>query len=263
VGKNQNLLWVDKVDMNIKEFELYNGSEIDFLNALSGHYGESYSRVVVTPNLDFWMRAQQDKYFYDLVRISDYKICDGMPLLWVMKLRQLIYGQPAPSRITGSEIMPRLFDHMKMTKAKFLIIGGKQGVAEAAKKNIMRDYGYSFSSIKAICPSFCFEESLSENDSIISKINAFSPNYIFVCLGSPKQEYWIHSNKHKINFDVALCVGAAVDFQAGSLKRAPKLFQFIGMEWFWRLSREPKRLFKRYFLNGLALIPLFIKSMKR
>jgi N-acetylglucosaminyldiphosphoundecaprenol N-acetyl-beta-D-mannosaminyltransferase len=92
-------------------------------------------------------------------------------------------------------------------------------------------------------------------------INSLKPNILFVGVGAPKQEKWIYNHIDDLHINVAIGVGASFDFIAGKICRAPKAVQRIGMEWFWRFSNEPKRLFKRYFIDGSKFFPIIIKQV--
>jgi N-acetylglucosaminyldiphosphoundecaprenol N-acetyl-beta-D-mannosaminyltransferase len=86
---------------------------------------------------------------------------------------------------------------------------------------------------------------------------------LFLCVGAPKAEKWIYENKEKLDFGVALCVGAAVDFIAGNVSRAPELFRNVGLEWLWRLLHEPKRLWKRYLIKDSQYLYYAFKEFMR
>ena len=90
-------------------------------------------------------------------------------------------------------------------------------------------------------------------------ISLAKPDLLFVCFGCPKQEKWVYDNYKKYDAKVSICAGATVDFLAGNVKRAPKWMSNIGLEWFYRFLQEPKRLFKRYFIDDMKIIKLIFK----
>ena len=138
------------------------------------------------------------------------------------------------------------------------ILGGKEGIAEIAKKNLEKEY----SNIKILgtyAPPFGFENDQKELEKINEMISLAKPDLLFVCFGCPKQEKWVYDNYKKYDAKVSICAGATVDFLAGNVKRAPKWMSNVGLEWFYRFLQEPKRLFKRYFIDDMKIIKLVFK----
>ena len=108
-------------------------------------------------------------------------------------------------------------------------------------------------------PPLGFENDANEINIINQKISAASPDIVIACFGCPKQEKWVYENYKKYNAAVSICAGATVDFLAGSVKRAPKWMSEYGLEWFYRFLKEPKRLFKRYFIDDIKIFRLTLK----
>ena len=108
-------------------------------------------------------------------------------------------------------------------------------------------------------PSYGFEKKEDEIDYIISIINEAKPDILAVGLGAPKQEKFIYKYKEKLKVPVSLAIGASIDFEAGNVKRAPKWMSDNGLEWLYRLSKEPKRMFKRYIVDDLKIFRLVFK----
>ena len=94
-------------------------------------------------------------------------------------------------------------------------------------------------------------------------INQKKPDILIACLGCPKQEKWIYDNYQKYNANVSICAGATVDFLAGNVKRAPKWMSNHGLEWLFRVTQDPKRLIKRYFIDDVKIISLICKYGRR
>ena len=99
-----------------------------------------------------------------------------------------------------------------------------------------------------------------ENNKIINMVNKAKPDVLWVSFGCPKQEKWILENKNKLNTPIAVGIGAAFDFYSGNVKRAPLIIQKIGLEWLYRITQEPQRLWKRYFFGGINLIKCILKQ---
>jgi N-acetylglucosaminyldiphosphoundecaprenol N-acetyl-beta-D-mannosaminyltransferase len=140
-------------------------------------------------------------------------------------------------------------------------LGGLEGVAQKAADELKKMYP-QINVAGVYSPPFGFDKNAEENNKIIRMINAVKPHILFVGVGAPKQEKWIYNNIGSLDINVALAIGASFDFVAGTIKRAPKAFRNMGMEWFWRFSSEPKRLFKRYFIDSSRFLPIIYKQMK-
>ena len=106
------------------------------------------------------------------------------------------------------------------------------------------------------CPPFGFENDSTEIEKMNKEISKQKPDMVFACLGCPKQEKWVYENYKKYNAKVTVCAGATVDFLAGNVKRAPKWMSNCGLEWLYRFSKEPKRLFRRYFIDDIKILKL-------
>ena len=146
-------------------------------------------------------------------------------------------------------------------KYSIFIIGGKEGVASQAKARLESTIpGIQIVGIYA--PLLGFEKDEDELNKINETISNVKPDLLIVCFGCPKQEKWIYENINKYDAKVSICAGATVDFLAGNMKRAPQWMSEHGLEWFYRFLQEPKRLFKRYFVNDIKILKLIGKYRK-
>ncbi len=212
---------------------------------------------VVAINVDVVMKIENDAYLKKIVDSADLILTDGKPLIWISKLNKM----PIKEKISGSDLIPKLLEKAEQKKYSVFIIGGKDGVAEKAKKNIEEKHpNIRFAGIYS--PKLGFEEDIEEIKKINKLINQAHPDILIVCLGCPKQEKWIYENINQYNAKVSICAGATVDFLAGTIKRAPKWMSNCGLEWFYRFLQEPSRLFKRYFIDDIKIIKL-MKKYKR
>lgn len=216
------------------------------------------SAYVVTINTDFIVKMEDDKYFKEIVDNSDLAVIDGKPLIWISKFLK----QPIKEKISGSDLTPRLLKVCAEKGYKVFIIGGKEGVADKAKENVEKDYK-NINIVGTYCPKLGFEKDQNELDNINSIIKKSKADIVLACLGCPKQEKWMYENYKKYGAYVSLGVGATVDFLAGNMKRAPKWISDIGFEWLYRFFQEPRRLFKRYFVDDIKIFKLAIKYGKK
>lgn len=212
--------------------------------------------LIVTPNVDHLVKLQKDADFLKAYKIADYVVCDSKIIQYVLKF----LGKPIPEKISGSDLFPAFYHYNQDNKnIKIFLLGGIEEVAQKAKININHQVGREIV-VDALSPSFGFENNSSECLTIIEKINQSGGNVLAIGVGAPKQEKWIVKYRSLLpNVKIFLPIGATIDFEAGYKPRSPKWMINIGLEWFYRLISEPKRLWKRYLVDS---IPFFIQVMQ-
>ena len=204
--------------------------------------------VLVTPNIDHMMITQRSKEFYDAAGSAEYSICDSRVLQLLSKLTK----HPIKEAIPGSSFFPRFCDyHAKNPDITIFLLGAKEGVGEEARKRINARVGREMV-VGSYSPPFGFEKDEKECAKIVDIIRDSGANVVLVGLGNPKQTLWIDKYKDQLpSVDIFMALGATIDFEAGNIKRASRVFQKLGMEWLYRFACEPKRLFKRYFVDDM------------
>ena len=226
---------IDRLDLN---------SAVDkLINAARG--GCSY---VVTPNSDHLVMLETNAAFRQVYAGAFLTLADGMPIVWASRL----LGKPLKERVTGADLLPRLCERAAKEQLKVFLLGAGPGVALEAKNNLETQYP-GLEIVDVYSPPWGFEKDEKENDHIIHRIQASGADIIFVGLGAPKQELWIHQNIHRFERGLFLGVGAAIDFCANRVSRAPMWMQRAGIEWTYRLIQEPRRLAKRYAKDTYVL----------
>lgn len=213
---------------------------------------------VVAINVDVVMKIEEDSYLKKVVDNTDMVLVDGKPLVWISKL----HGKPLKAKISGSDLVPLLCEVAAEKGYKIFIIGGKDGIAEQAKEKLENRLP-KIKIVGTYAPPFGFEKNESELDKINQMISEAHPDLLIACFGCPKQEKWIYENIEKYNAKVSVCAGATVDFLAGNVKRAPRWMSDHGLEWFYRFTQEPKRMFKRYFVDDTKIVKLIFKYAKK
>lgn len=215
-------------------------------------------KFYVTPiNVDVVMKMEQDSYLKKIIDCADIVLVDGKPLVWISWL----YHRKVKEKISGSDLVPLLCSVSAKKGYSIFLVGGKEGIAVKAKKKLEESYP-GIQIIGTCSPPLGFEKNLEELDKMNSKISEAHPDLLIVCFGCPKQEKWIYENIDKYEAKVSICAGATVDFIAGNVKRAPRWMSQHGLEWFYRFIQEPKRLFKRYFIDDMKIIGLIWKYRK-
>lgn len=234
-----------KVD-NLSEEELLNEAEQCVVVKKKG--------MIAFVNVDVVIRAEKDAYLREILQKADYTITDGMPLIWISKL----YKRPILQKISGADFVPNLCEMAERKQYSIFLMGGAAGIAKKAAANLQIQYP-ALKITGIYSPKYGFEKDEEELENIRQRISAVSPDILIVCLGCPKQEKFIYENMGKYQAYLSVCAGATIDFLAGSVSRCPKWVSNAGFEWFYRVLMEPRRLFKRYFIDDMAIIRLFFK----
>ena len=203
--------------------------------------------IIYTPNTEIIMMCKKDEEFLNLMNQSDINVPDGVGLIYAGKIKKL----PLKEKVAGYDLSINLLKMADEKGLKLYVVGGRPGVAEAAMKNVQNKYpgtkivGAQHGYFKgAHLGEFGHYEELS----LIEDINKHKPHILFVGFGAKKQEQWIEYNKGKINANVIIGNGGTLDGLAGFVKRAPDIFINLGLEWLYRLIKEPKRITRQIVL---------------
>jgi N-acetylglucosaminyldiphosphoundecaprenol N-acetyl-beta-D-mannosaminyltransferase len=211
--------------------------------------------LISTANLNFLIRSQSEPEFRDSLLLSDLCTADGIAVVWLARL----LGIPIKHRIAGADFLEafRTGDEGS-PPLKVYLFGGAEGVAEAAADAInarssrVRCVGWHY-------PGFGSAADMSAPDTL-AEINASGADVLLASLGAEKGQSWLIRNHDDLRVPVRAHVGAAINYEAGVLKRAPVAFQKSGLEWLWRIKEEP-HLWRRYWSDGLVLSSLIVKRV--
>ena len=214
--------------------------------------------VLVTPNVDDIMKHQRDEEFHEMADKAEFSVCDSKIVLLSTRLR----GMKLKEAIPGSSFFPRYCDyHAKDENCKVFLLGAMPGVAATAMKKINDRIGRNII-VGEHSPSYGFEKKPEECEKICEILRESGANVVLVGLGNPKQTKFIYNYKDKVpGVDVWMALGATIDFEAGNVKRAPKFYQKFALEWLYRFKMEPKRLWRRYFVEDMPFFWLLLKQM--
>lgn len=209
-------------------------------------------KMIFAPNVEFIMYAQKDKEFFDILKQSSLSTPDSIGVIIGAKLQKKSF----PERIPGQSYFRKIIELSNEKGYSIYLLGGKPGIPEKAKENLEK----IFPNVNIIGYHHGYFDENEEKE-VISEINELKPNVLFVALGAPRQEKWIYNHRNELKVDVATGQGGTYDYEAGKIKRAPVWVQKIGMEWFWRLCREPKRI-KRQLVLPVYLVKILFKKDK-
>jgi N-acetylglucosaminyldiphosphoundecaprenol N-acetyl-beta-D-mannosaminyltransferase len=210
---------------------------------------------VFTPNVDHILLAEINPEFRRAYRRADLVLADGVPVVWASKVLRV----PVPEKLSGSDMILPIARLAAAEGWRVYLLGGNAGVARDAAARLSAREGVLIVGVDD--PFIQLEGGGGTDREIIARIRKAEPDLLFVALGAPKQELWIARHKHELAPAVAIGVGASLDFVAGRLTRAPRWISAIGLEWFYRLVQEPRRLWRRYLLRGPRFIPLLLRGL--
>lgn len=197
---------------------------------------------VVTPNPEFVMLAQKDPEFRALLNGADLTIPDGIGVIYAAK----ILGRPLKGRVPGIDFASGVMDVLNSSgSGRVYLLGAKPGVAEEAAETLARRYPNL-----TFCG--CHDGYFQEDGPVVEAVKAAHPELLLVCLGAPKQEKWMAAHGPETGAHLAIGLGGALDVYAGRVERAPESWQRLGLEWLYRLKKEPKRI------GRMAKLPLFL-----
>lgn len=219
------------------------------LNEIDKLIQKKICSYVVTPNVDHIVRLEKDEELQKVYKNASLILTDGKPLIWISKW----YKTPIKEKISGSDLFPKVCELAANKNYTMYLLGAAEGVADTAAKNLMKKYP-GLNIVGTYSPPFGFEKNEQEMNKIKTQIQEVHPDILIVGLGCPKQEKFMYYHCKELGVPISFGLGASIDFEAGNIKRAPKWMSNHGLEWLYRFSKEPKRLFKRYFVDDLKII---------
>lgn len=204
---------------------------------------EGGPHYAVTPNAEFVQRAEKDEQFRTALNGANLVLPDGIGVVYAAK----ILGRPLQGRVPGCDFAAALCGWMAKNEKKLFLLGAKPGVAEQAAANLEKAHpGLQ------ICGTH--DGYFKEDAPVVEAIRTAGADVVFVCLGAPKQEYWMIQNGEATGASFLIGLGGSLDVFAGTVKRAPETWQKLGLEWLYRLLKQPSRI------GRMAKLPLFLVS---
>lgn len=213
---------------------------------------------VVTPNVDHCCLIDTEPEFRSAYERARLVLVDGTPVLWAAHL----LGQALKEKLSGSDLIHWVSELAAKRGYRVYLLGSTEETLRHARAKLMKTYPginiVGMASPVVSLPDF----DAQQGEQILSEIAAVQTQICFVGLGTPKQELWCH---HFVGetAPLFLCIGAAMDFVSGSQRRAPRLMQRAGLEWFWRLAHNPRRFWKRYLVRDSRFVLLFLRELFR
>lgn len=244
-------LLIDRVDINEACIITANFIEQKKVNNLK-------PKMIQAINTDSIVKANVSDETAKISNKADLALADGMPLVWVSKFM----SKPLKERVGGPDFFQKFNEIADRYSYAYYFLGSTEEVVQEMIKKLRDKY----SNIKIsgyYCPPFSDMKDENLNFYICNRINKAKPDVVWVSFGCPKQERWIVENKEGIDTAVIMGIGAAFEFASGKIKRAPILLRRLGLEWLYRVYKEPKRLWKRYFIEGPQFFVYVFKNKNR
>ncbi|MFB5763517.1 WecB/TagA/CpsF family glycosyltransferase [Paenibacillus medicaginis] len=245
---------MSRVNMFDVNFDNYDFNDLlEFIDRAIRTQHHSY---ILTCNVDHVIKLRKDDEFRRVYSDAGAVVADGMPIIWASKLLR----KPLKEKVSGSDLFHKLGEAFEERSYRLFFLGSARGVPERAMHNLQESFP-RMNIVGCYSPSYGFEKNEEENKRIVEMLIESRPDIVFVGVGAPKQEKWIYQHYETYRAPVSIGVGATFDFLSGSVKRAPDFMQKSGFEWFWRLSQEPRRLWKRYLIEDSQFVLLLAKEM--
>ena len=202
---------------------------------------------VITVNTEFVIEAQRNTAFRTCINEAELVVPDGMGIVWATRY----LGRPAPERVTGTDTLPELAKVCAARGYRLYLLGAAPGVAESAAERLC-----ALAPGLQVAGTYAGSPDPAEEEAILERIRQAQADVVCVAYGAPAQELWVYRNLSRLPAAVAMGVGGAYDFLAGRKPRAPKAMQKMGLEWLYRLYREPWRIWRMLAIPRFMLLVL-------
>lgn len=213
--------------------------------------------AVFTPNVDHVVLASKVPELARAYAAVDLSLADGTPVVWASQL----LGAAVPEKVSGSDLLLPLVERAAARGWRTYLLGGAPGVADEAAARLQARFP-TLVVAGSDAPRLTLDGEGDESAAALERLAAARPQLVLVALGAPKQELWIHRQRAALAPAVAVGVGAALDFAAGRVRRAPRWISRAGLEWLWRLAREPRRLWRRYLVQDPAFAAILWRALR-
>lgn len=236
---------------NIRGLLVDNVTMSEALEFASRAFGNSAPSLVFTPNAEIAQACMESPETLALINSADMVLPDGAGVLSAAK----ILGTPLREKVAGVDFGDKLAGLCAENGKSLYILGGKPGIAETALRKLGEKYpGLSIAGFH----DGYFDKSGDESELIAADICKSAADVLYVCLGFPVQEKWAYDNKSKLReVKIIACLGGSADIYAGAIRRAPKLFISLRLEWLWRLLKNPSRI------KRMTALPKYIAETKK
>jgi N-acetylglucosaminyldiphosphoundecaprenol N-acetyl-beta-D-mannosaminyltransferase len=213
--------------------------------------------TVFTPNVDHIVMGEQNEVFRRAYQRTSLSLVDGVPVLWASRL----LGRPLPEKVSGSDLVLPLMERAAARGWRVFLLGGAPGTGEIAAARLKEQFP-SLLIVGTEAPWIDLKSPVAERHAVAARIAEAKPDLVMVAFGAPKQEIFCDEMLDLLKPAVLVCVGAGLDFIAGAAHRAPPWMSRWGLEWMYRLAREPRRLAARYLLRDPQFFVILLRELR-
>jgi len=207
------------------------------------------SKVLInTINAHSFNTVQKDEDFHNALKFSDVLLPDGVSVVWAMRM---LTGKKI-KKIAGADLFKYEMERVNAINGKCFFLGSSDDTLQKIQKRASQEYP----NVQVFCYSPPYKSRFSDEESqlMIDAVNAVKPDVLFMGMTAPKQEKWAYQNFDQLMVGHICCIGAVFDFYAGTVKRAPDWMIQLGLEWSYRLLKEPRRMWRRYLIGNVKFI---------
>jgi N-acetylglucosaminyldiphosphoundecaprenol N-acetyl-beta-D-mannosaminyltransferase len=211
--------------------------------------------LVCNLHVHLCMKTRRDPELRAIYEAADLVLVDGTPMMWAARF----LGTPLPGRVSGSDFVPIFCRHAAANGFAIFLLGAAPGVAGRAKR-WLEDQNPGLQVAGTYAPPPGFEVDDDENHRIVDMVRSAKPDVLFAAFGPVKQEKWLFRYYRQLDVPVSMGIGSTLDYLAGRLRRAPMWMQRAGLEWSYRLTQEPRRLWRRYLIEDPPFVYHILKQ---
>jgi len=210
--------------------------------------------LINTLNAHSFNTVQFDVDFHKALKFSDVLLPDGISIVWAMRM---LTGEKL-HKIAGADLFKYEMERVNALRGKCFFLGSSEESLKKIKIKASREYP----NVKVFFYSPPYKSEFSDEESImmIDAVNSVEPDVLFVGMTAPKQEKWAYENFNNLAVGHICCIGAVFDFYAGTVKRAPDWMIHFGLEWYYRLIKEPRRMWRRYLIGNIRFIGYVLRE---
>jgi len=215
---------------------------------------DQHKVLISTLNAHSFNTVQKDVDFDNALQNSDILLPDGISVVWAMRL---LTGEKL-QKIAGADLFFYEMQRVNAINGKCFFLGSSEDTLKKIRKRASKEYPNI--QVHTYSPPYKSEFSAEESKLMIDMVNEVEPDVLFVGMTAPKQEKWAYQHYGQLKAGHVCCIGAVFDFYAGTVKRAPNWMILVGMEWSYRLIKEPRRMWRRYLIGNAKFIGYILKE---
>lgn len=214
-------------------------------------------RLVATMNLDHVVTLRHNPGFRSAYQNAHLVTADGFPVFLYARWR----GARLTGRITGADLFPAIMARLKPSRHRPFLVASSDLTRRLLERHLA-GAGFRPDQYAVVVPPFGFEKDPAATEALLKRIGEVKPTHLFMGVGAPKSEVWMDRHRNRLGDTYGFAFGASLDFFVGTARRAPRLVREAGFEWLWRFASEPRRLFKRYFIDSWAFFAVVAEDLR-